>query len=190
MSMLHHSPTRSRLRAIGHCMSPKLLRRMGSTNPTFSNLHSASHMKSSHPRMRNSRLYAPSAPLKSLASVGCSGRRLMFERRTPLCCSNELPEAGHGKREENDGETNRLWVVPRRSKFCRLSAQRSVRGCRRLRTNKQRGGIAPPTPSCGSTHLQRIIILKKTLGTVARSAVVTLAKLRPTKTVRAWTSPK
>jgi len=124
--------------------------------------------------MRNSRLYAPSAPLKSLASVGCSGRRLMFERRTPLCCSNELPEAGHGKREENDGETNRLWVVPRRSKFCRLSAQRSVRGCRRSRTNKQRGGIAPPTPSCGSTHQQRIIVLKTTLGTVARSAVLRL----------------
>ena len=29
--MLHHSPTRSRLRAIGHCMSPKLLRCMADT---------------------------------------------------------------------------------------------------------------------------------------------------------------
>src|SRR3954453_17636305 len=29
--MLHHSPTRSRPRAMGHCMSPKLFRRMGDT---------------------------------------------------------------------------------------------------------------------------------------------------------------
>lgn len=63
-----------------------------------------------------------------------------------------------------------------------LSAPRSVKGCRRLRTNKRRGGIARPTASCGSTHQQRIIILKTTPGMVARSAVVTFAKLRPTKT--------
>src|SRR3954468_1954609 len=29
--MLHHSPTRSRPRAMGHCMLPKLFRRMGDT---------------------------------------------------------------------------------------------------------------------------------------------------------------
>ena len=42
----------------------------------------------------------------------------------------------------------------------------------------------PVAPSCGSTHQARIITLRATLGTVARSAVVMLAKLRPTKT--AW----
>jgi len=31
----------------------------------------------------------------------------MFERRTPFYCSNELPEAGHGKREGNDGRALR-----------------------------------------------------------------------------------
>src|SRR5271169_3400955 len=41
MRMLHHSPTRSRLRAIGHCMLPKLLCRMGS-HP--SDLHVASYV--------------------------------------------------------------------------------------------------------------------------------------------------
>jgi hypothetical protein len=42
MRMLHHSPTRSRLRAMGHCMLPKLLRCMDG-RPSY--LHDASHIE-------------------------------------------------------------------------------------------------------------------------------------------------
>ena len=55
-------------------------------------------------------------------------------------------------------------------------------GIRPLRTNKRLSGIARPMMSYGSTHQARIITLRAILGTVARSAVVTFAKLRPTKT--------
>src|SRR5215469_2371593 len=60
--------------------------------------------------------------------------------------------------------------------------QRSARGCRPLRVSKLRSGIARPTPSYGSTHQAGTITLRATLGTVTRSAVLTSAKLRPTKT--------
>src|SRR3954453_22480783 len=51
--MLHHSPTCSRLRAMGHCMLPKLLRCMGGHGPVnfimkvtyASNFHYASFYK-------------------------------------------------------------------------------------------------------------------------------------------------
>ena len=43
-------------------------------------------------------------------------------------------------------------------------------------------GIARPTPLYGLTHQARIITLRATAGTVERSAVLTFAKLRPTKT--------
>src|ERR1700758_3807442 len=66
--------------------------------------------------------------------------------------------------------------------FCWLSAQRSVRECKPLKTNKRRNGIARPTPSYGSTQQARTITLRGTLGTVAHSAVLMRAKLRPTKT--------
>ena len=66
--------------------------------------------------------------------------------------------------------------------ICWLLTQRSVRGCRPLRASKRRSGIARPTPSYGSTHQVRTITLRATLGTVTRSAVLTSAKLRPTKT--------
>ena len=66
--------------------------------------------------------------------------------------------------------------------FCWLSAQRSVRGCKPFRTSKRRSGIARPTPSYGSTRQARTITLRGTLGTVAHSAILTFAKLRPTKT--------
>ena len=41
---------------------------------------------------------------------------------------------------------------------------------------------ARPTPSYGSTQRARTITLRGALGTVAHSAVLTCAKLRPTKT--------
>src|ERR1700730_4340085 len=55
-------------------------------------------------------------------------------------------------------------------------------GCKPLKTNKRRNGIARPTQSYGSTQEARTITLRGTLGTVAHSAVLTRAKLRPTKT--------
>src|SRR5262245_23352171 len=67
-------------------------------------------------------------------------------------------------------------------RYCWLSAQRSVRGCRPLRTRRRRSGIAQATLSYGSTQQARTITVRETVGTVARSAVFTLAKLRPTKT--------
>ena len=54
-------------------------------------------------------------------------------------------------------------------------------GCRPLRAKKQRSGIAQPIPSYGSTPQARTITLGAILGTVARSAVLTFAKLKPTK---------
>jgi hypothetical protein len=39
--MLHHSPTRSRLRAMGHCMFPKLLR-CTANHRSFSDYHHSS----------------------------------------------------------------------------------------------------------------------------------------------------
>jgi hypothetical protein len=67
------------------------------------------------------------------------------------------------------------------SEFCWLLGQHSVRGCRPLRARERRGGIVQPIPWYGSTHQARAITLRTILGTVTRNAVLTFAKLKPTK---------
>ena len=54
-------------------------------------------------------------------------------------------------------------------------------GMHTLKPRKRRSDIAPPILLYGSTHRVRIITLRAIRGTVARSAVVTPAKLKPTK---------
>src|SRR5947209_8868314 len=65
MSMLHHSPTRSRLRAIGHCMLPKLLRRIGSHS---ADLHVASYV--SRPTIIMQVIFSPAATGLALDGTG------------------------------------------------------------------------------------------------------------------------
>src|SRR5690242_4978147 len=73
--MLHHSPTRSRPRAMGHGMSPKLFRRMGDT------WHSHYHHASDR-RVR--RAVAPPADRRPPAATGGCARYGMLGGRTAL----------------------------------------------------------------------------------------------------------
>ncbi|MGH6976851.1 MAG: hypothetical protein ACREED_07480, partial [Stellaceae bacterium] len=82
---LHHSPTRSRLRAIGHCILPKLLRCMAGLRE----LHRASNRSRSH--LHHASYWASHAETVVSGVEGFGPRRLPHSGLGPRRLLTTLP---------------------------------------------------------------------------------------------------